>query len=163
MVEREENDGASDSLPSLPGTYVLVLRFSRRLEIVVGKLGMLEAQPGYYVYVGSAMGPGGLAARVGRHFRSEKPLRWHVDYLRAAAQIEEVWYTTGKSHRECRWASVLKSLPGASASLVGFGASDCGCPSHLFFFNLPPSIAVFRRKSGNQRIERFRLSAPKQL
>ena len=30
-----------------------------------------------------------------------------VDYLRAVAQIEEVWYATGKSNCECRWASVL--------------------------------------------------------
>jgi Uri superfamily endonuclease len=140
-----------------------VLRFSRRLEIVVGKLGVLEAQPGYYLYVGSALGPGGLAARVGRHLRSEKPLRWHVDYLRAAADVEEVWYATGKSHRECRWASVLNSLPGASVPLVGFGASDCGCPSHLYFFNMPPSLAGFRLKLRIRRIERLWLKAPGKL
>jgi Uri superfamily endonuclease len=129
----------------------------------VGKLGVLEAQPGYYLYVGSALGPGGLAARVGRHFRCEKPLRWHVDYLRAAAQIEEVWYATGKSHRECRWVGVLNSLPGASVPLVGFGASDCGCQSHLYFFSMPPSLAGFRLKLRTHRIERLRLTAPGKL
>ncbi len=56
MIERGENDEPRNGLPSLPGTYVLVLRFSKRLEIVVGKLGVLEAQPGIYVYVGSAWG-----------------------------------------------------------------------------------------------------------
>jgi len=80
MVKREENDEPRDSLPSLPGTYDLVSRFSKRLENVVGKLGVLSAQVGYYVHVGSALGPGGLAARVGRHCRREKRLRWHVDY-----------------------------------------------------------------------------------
>ena len=99
-----KDEKRNPSLPSLPGTYALVLRFSKRLEIVVGRLGVLEAQPGYYVYVGSALGPGGLAARVGRHLCSEKTLRWHIDYLRAEAQVEEVWYATGKSNRECRWA-----------------------------------------------------------
>lgn len=84
-----------------------MLTFSERAEIVVGKLGVLEAQPGYYVYVGSAFGPGGVAARVGRHFRREKTLRWHMDYLREVAQIEEVWYATEKAHWECRWASML--------------------------------------------------------
>ena len=83
MFQREENDEPRDGLHSLPGTYVLVQRFSKRLEISVGKLGVLEAQPGFYVYVGSALGPGGLAARVGRHCRREKILRWHVDYLRS--------------------------------------------------------------------------------
>ena len=60
-----------------------MLRFSKRLEIVVGRLGVIQAERGYYVYVGSALGSGGLAARVGRHCRREKRLRWHVDYLRA--------------------------------------------------------------------------------
>ncbi len=150
-------DEGNPSLPPLPGTYALVLRFSKRLEIVVGRLGVLEAQPGYYVYVGSALGPGGLAARVGRHLYSEKTLRWHIDYLRAEAQVEEVWYATGKRNQECRWAGVLRSLPGASMPLAGFGASDCGCPSHLLFFTLPPSVADFRKKLRNQKIERLRL------
>ena len=82
MAQREENEDPRDGLPSLPGAYVLVLRFSKRLEISVGRLGVLSAQAGYYVYVGSALGPGGLAARVGRHCRREKTLRWHVDCLR---------------------------------------------------------------------------------
>ncbi len=156
MVEREGNDGPRDGLPSLPGTYVLVLRCSERAEIVVGKLlGVLAVQPGFYLYVGSALGPGGLAARVGRHCRREKTLRWHIDYLRVVAQIEEVWYATGKIHRECRWASALRELPGASVPLAGFGASDCGCPSHLLFFTLPPSVADFRKKLRNLKIERF--------
>jgi Uri superfamily endonuclease len=150
-------------LPSLPGTYVLVLRFSKRLEIVVGKLGVLAVQPGFYVYVGSALGAGGLAARVGRHCRREKALRWHVDYLRTDAQIEEVWYATGKSHRECRWASIVQSLPGASVPLTGFGASDCGCPSHLVYFKMPPSLADFRKKLQDQKIERLRLVAAEEL
>ena len=163
MIQREEDDEPRVGLPSLPGTYALVLRFSKRLEIIVGKLGVLSVQAGYYVYVGSALGPGGLAARVGRHCRREKALRWHVDYLRAEAQIEEVWYATGKSHRECRWANVLCALPGASVPLTGFGASDCGCPSHLCFFNVPLSVADFRKKLLNRRIGRLRLAAAEEL
>ena len=126
MVEREEHDEPGVGLPSLPGTYALMLRCSEHSEIPVGKLGVLAAQPGFYVYVGSALGPGGLASRVGRHCRREKSLRWHVDYLRAMAQIEEVWYATGKNHRECRWASVLQSLPGASVPLGDSGRRTAG-------------------------------------
>jgi Uri superfamily endonuclease len=158
MVHREENDEPRVGLPPLPGTYLLVPRFSKRLENVVGKLGVLRVQSGFYLYVGSALGLGGLVARVGRHCRREKTLRWHVDYLRAEAQIEAVWYTAGKSHRECRWASALSRLPGASVPPTGFGASDCGCESHLFFFTLPPSVADFRKNLRNQRIESRRIA-----
>ena len=40
------NDETQDGLPPLPGTYVLVLRFSKRLENVVGRWGVLAVQPG---------------------------------------------------------------------------------------------------------------------
>ena len=60
MVQRGENAEPRAGLPSLPGTYALVLRFSSGLEIVVGRLGVLAVQPGFYVYVGSALGPGRL-------------------------------------------------------------------------------------------------------
>ena len=133
-------------LPSLPGTYVLVLRSSRRLGIVVGRLGTLAAQPGFYVYVGSAFGPGGLAKRVGRHARAEKRCRWHIDYLTAVATLDEVWYTVDKARRECQWAGVLKQVRGATVPLEGFGTSDCRCRSHLFFFRKRPSPRVFRQQ-----------------
>lgn len=157
MIEKDGDSEPLACLPSLPGTYVLVLTVSRRLEIAVGKLGLLEAGPGFYVYVGSALGPGGLAARIGRHCRREKRLRWHVDYLRAVAQLEEVWYATGKGRRECRWAKALWGMPGASVPMAGFGASDCGCRSHLSFFTMPPSLADFRRKLQGLAINRLRL------
>jgi Uri superfamily endonuclease len=159
MVNKEENDELLTRLPPLPGTYALVLRFSRRLEILVGRLGTLEVQPGIYVYVGSALGPGGLTARVGRHCRREKRLRWHVDYLCEASQVEQVWFATGKSRWECRWANVLQSLSGASVPMAGFGASDCRCLSHLHFFKMPPSLAMFRRKLNGPMIDRLRLAA----
>ena len=133
-------------LPSLPGTYVLVLRSSRRLGIVVGRLGTLAAQPGFYVYVGSAFGPGGLAKRVGRHARAEKRCRWHIDYLTAVATLDEVWYTVDDAHRECQWASGLKQICEATVPLDGFGSSDCRCPSHLFFFQKRPSLRAFRQR-----------------
>ena len=47
---------------------------------------------------------------------------------------------------------------GASKPMAGFRASDCGCPSHLCFFNLPPSVAEFRWMLRNQKIEQLRLT-----
>ena len=62
-----------------PGTCALVLAAAKRRTICVGRLGTFDVRPGFYVYVGSALGPGGLAARIGRHARQEKAFRWHVD------------------------------------------------------------------------------------
>jgi len=160
MANERNNDDACPALPPLPGTYALIMRMSGRSEILVGKLGSLTTQPGWYVYLGSAMGPGGLAARVGRHCRREKRLRWHVDYLRREAQIQEVWYATGKAQRECRWAKVLRSMPGASVPLARFGASDCRCPSHLLFFMDQPSFETFGQMLRNQTLDRFRPAEP---
>lgn len=156
MIAKKIDTETTGNLPSLPGTYVLVLATSVYREITIGSLGALAVQPGFYVYVGSAMGPGGLAARVNRHCQHEKRLRWHVDYLRAVAQIDEVWYATGKRHQECRWAHVLRRMPGASVPMPRFGASDCRCPSHLLFFTDQPSLDDFRQKLRGQDIHRWR-------
>jgi len=42
----------------------------------------LDLLPGYYIYIGSAFGPGGVRARMLRHLRADKPKHWHIDYLR---------------------------------------------------------------------------------
>ena len=123
-----------------PGTYALVLRASMAQTIQIGRLGELAMQSGYYIYVGSAFGPGGLAARVGRHLRSEKKLRWHIDYLRAACEVAEVWWTCDPVRRECEWASKLRELPGAVVPMAGFGSSDCECKSHLVWVSTTTNL-----------------------
>lgn len=50
-----------------PGTYGHVLSSSMPGLIRVGRLGGLQLQPGFYVYIGSAHGPGGLRARLAHH------------------------------------------------------------------------------------------------
>lgn len=118
-------------LPKEAGTYALLLKLAACQMIQIGRLGELNVQPGYYLYVGSAFGPGGLAARVGRHLRKEKKLRWHIDYLRIACEVAEVWWTCDPVRRECEWASKLRELPGAVIPMPGFGSSDCECVAHL--------------------------------
>lgn len=134
------------TLPSLPGTYALVLRSSSGLETLVGRLGILHVQPGFYIYVGSAFGPGGLARRVGRHAKPEKKCRWHIDYLTAAAVLDVIWYTTDTLRRECQWADVVRRMPGAVVPLEGFGSSDCRGRTHLVFFPKRPSLRSFRQR-----------------
>jgi Uri superfamily endonuclease len=130
-----------------PGTYALVLAATKRQTISVGRLGILDVRPGFYVYVGSALGPGGLAARIGRHARQEKTLRWHVDHLRAVTDLVEVWCSPGRQRQECSWAERLALMPGARTPMPGFGASDCGCRSHLFYFLERPVPIRHRRLS----------------
>ncbi|MDY7075585.1 MAG: GIY-YIG nuclease family protein [Chloroflexota bacterium] len=121
----------------------MILRLPRLTTIGIGRLGHFQFQAGWYAYAGSACGPGGLVARVSRHLRAPKPLRWHVDYLRAYARPVEIWYATGTRRRECVWAQALSDLQGASIPVPRFGASDCCCPAHLTHFPTSPDPAAF--------------------
>jgi Uri superfamily endonuclease len=128
------------------GTYALILEAESDFEVRVGKLGRLCGRPGYYVYVGSAFGPGGVKARVGHHRRTTRRPRWHIDYLRRSLPFNEVWYTHDAHRREHAWACALTRMPGATIPLVGFGASDCACTTHLIYFERPPAFQTFRKR-----------------
>jgi len=146
---------AADNLrqiPPAPGTYVLVLACARRDALRIGRLGVLSICPGFYVYVGSAFGPGGLAARLGRHLRggAARP-HWHIDFLRAHAEPVEVFWCEGV-RQEHRWAARIGELPGATSPLAGFGASDCTCRSHLFYFHQRPSGVTLGRNLGGLNV-----------
>jgi Uri superfamily endonuclease len=123
-----------------PGTYALLLLCRDEKRLTVGKLGEIQTRKGFYVYVGSALGPGGVFSRVQRHFRALKSCHWHMDYLRPAVEIIGVWFSHVPQRLECRWADLLMKIPGTSAPFPGFGSSDCGCRSHLIYFN--PSTAM---------------------
>lgn len=129
------------------GTYALILKNRTPINILVGKLGLFSFLPGWYVYTGSALGPGGLASRVGRHLKQEKKCRWHIDYLSARIPVNRVWYTIGPEKTECQWANHFSSM-GGTLPATGFGASDCHCTSHLFFFSACPSLTGFRKLSA---------------
>ena len=133
-----------------PGTYALLLQATRRTVIQVGRLGRLDVRRGFYVYVGSALGPGGVSARVSRHLSDHKRRRWHVDYLMDVAQIKEVWYTHSMKRREHEWAEALARFPGGSVPIRGFGSSDCACPAHLYYFRTRPSAGMFAVESGDR-------------
>ena len=137
-------------LPDRAGTYVLILRLTESRVIACGGLGQRRFPSGWYAYVGSAHGPGGLAARLGRHLRATGCLHWHIDYLRAQSQPVEVWYTADPARRECAWAEVLLQLPGAEVVVPRFGASDCRCWAHLARFAYPPERLAFSRAVGEE-------------
>jgi Uri superfamily endonuclease len=129
----------AEALPAAAGSYILVLHLARSARLKVGALGIFDFRAGWYLYTGSALGPGGLAARAGRHLRGGARVRWHVDYLRDKADALEVWVALGRRRRECAWARRIARLPGARAVAPGFGASDCACEAHLFLVRGRPA------------------------
>ena len=129
-----------------PGTYAIVLKPNAERSIRVGKLGMLRVQAGFYIYVGSAFGPGGLKARIAHHQSVSHRSRWHIDYLRTAAEISEVWYTYDPKPREHQWAEILAAAKESTMPFPGFGSTDCGCLTHLYHLKSKPNIASFRRR-----------------
>ena len=131
-----------------PGTYVLVLS-SRSTDLIqIGRLGALQLQSGFYVYVGSALGPGGVRARLTHHLRPSRRPHWHIDYLRAHTSVEEICYRFGTRRLEHIWAERIGLAEGASVPLAGFGSADCRCESHLFFFEQRPSREQLRQVLG---------------
>lgn len=134
------------SIPNEPGTYILLLEAGSRRRVAVGALGVLDLQPGFYVYVGSALGPGGLRGRLCHHSRHSRSPHWHIDYLRPTTVLREIWFSVGASRREHLWAAALARSARTAIPLTGFGASDCGCPAHLFRFLQRPSLAGIRRR-----------------
>lgn len=131
---------------NLPGTYALILESPSEQLVQIGKLGRLNVRPGFYVYVGSAFGPGGLRARIVHHVSISQRPHWHINYLRSCLQLKAVWFTYDAERQEHRWADIFGSLRGATIPMTGFGASDCGCKSHLIAFSSQPSIRSFRRR-----------------
>ena len=131
-------------LPTDPGTYALILRSHRVDEQTVGALGKVKVHPGFYIYVGSALGPGGIRSRVSRHLKASKKLHWHIDYLRQKMPIKAIWYAKTASVQEHHWAKTIDCWSLATIAVQGFGASDCQCDSHLFFCQAMPALADFR-------------------
>ena len=74
-----------------PGTYALILSCASNACIKIGRVGTMQLQRGYYVYLGSALGPGGLRARIAHHQKLSTRPHWHIDYLRAHTRLHSVW------------------------------------------------------------------------
>ena len=129
-----------------PGTYALILVSRETRCLRIGRLGSLALRSGWYVYVGSAFGPGGVGARLAHHRKRTARPHWHIDYLRLHTQLARAWHTHDPVCREHQWAQVMQHLPGAEMPLHGFGASDCACTSHLIRFARQPSFRGFQRE-----------------
>ena len=68
-------------LPEAKGTYILLVSLNQAKRLEIGRLGAFDLVPGFYAYVGSAHGAGGLRARIQHHLESTAEPHWHIDYL----------------------------------------------------------------------------------
>ncbi|MCC5811018.1 MAG: GIY-YIG nuclease family protein [Ectothiorhodospiraceae bacterium] len=116
-----------------PLSYQLLIWVERSLALCVGALGEHRFEAGLYCYTGSARRH--PLARLRRHLSRDKRVRWHIDYLLVADEVQVL--DVGVFRRpEC----VLNQQIGGQVPVPGFGASDCanGCGSHLRFLGKWP-------------------------
>lgn len=99
-------------LPEDKGTYTLIVSVAQRRRLEIGRLGAFDIVPGFYAYVGSACGPGGIRARISHHMESTAAPHWHIDYLLGVATPIEVWFTVSDRKLEQDWAE-LRNRRGA--------------------------------------------------
>jgi len=128
------------------GSYALVFKCTVPFQVVTGKLGPIFISGGYWIYVGSAFGQGGLRARLTHHLKPSHRPHWHIDYIKSAMRLVEIWTTTDTAKREHDWAMVFSTLNGASRPIPGFGATDCMCRSHLIHLPRRPGFSNFKKQ-----------------
>lgn len=119
------------------GGYVLIVQIPKRLRLFLKSIGSITLDSGIWMYIGSAMGHGStnLENRIKRHFRKEKKIHWHIDYLLASkVQLLAAIWAESQEPIECDIAQALEKQKEFTRGPRKFGASDCvrGCFTHLF-------------------------------
>ena len=123
----------------MKGSYIIVVYLPVNSTIRVGALGDLDFVKGYYLYIGSAMGNKGsttLEYRIKRHLSNpkNKTIFWHIDYLLANKKcvITCIYLIPSLSRLECLFSGEISK--NSDNFVKNFGSSDCGCISHLYYF-----------------------------
>ncbi len=137
------------------GTYALTQYCPNPTTVKVGALGLISLDPGYYTYIGSAFGPGGLAARLRHHVADQSPPHWHLDYLRSYLEPASAWVSLSAEHFEHRWARAMSEFDMDISPVARFGCSDCCCASHLFY------VRSYSSPSLGRILGRFKGAAPR--
>lgn len=127
--------GATE-IPDKKGAYALLIGLEKPVipKRPVGNTERLK--PGWYIYLGSARGMGGLAGRLKRHFLKRKKVKWHVDQLTPFASAIAAHVIIDGD--ECDLMARLAASYAFDVAMPGFGSSDCPiCPSHLIVWREP--------------------------
>ncbi len=135
-------------LPEGKGTYVLLVSVAQRNRLTIGRLGAFVIVPGFYAYVSSACGPGGIRARVEHHLESTAAPHWHIDYLLGVATPVEVCFAISDRELEHDWAELLEEAPSFRSPIPRFGSSDYrrSRTSHLFYAKRRSSFRSFEEQ-----------------
>ncbi len=125
-------------MPNFKGAYVLALCLDKAIHIEFPGVTCDQLMPGWYVYVGSARGSGGIRARIKRHFQHGKTAHWHIDLLTMhAVEMAALAVTDG---HECELVDKLLESLRFKVAAAGFGSTDCSrCESHLLTIPTPAS------------------------
>ena len=142
------------------GVYLLFLLNTAATELIIGKLGKGFFPQGLYIYVGSAMGSGGLEKRLQRHLSKQKKIFWHIDYLTTISTLITLAHLEILSDKkiECQVNKLLVDLSDSNTifPMKKFGSSDCSCTSHLTFWDQEPLeslLAKIKNKLANYRVK----------
>lgn len=133
----------STDISGSKGTYMLIIDIGDDLNIKVGCLGRCELKKGTYIYIGSARGPGGLKARINRHLKLNKKVKWHIDYLTVnpTVKIRAAVYLKSRAVLETIIAKKLLSNNAFEGVIKGFGCTDRkGNYTHLYRLRNPCSV-----------------------
>lgn len=123
----------------LKGSYVLILENRIPCNIKVGTLGSLAFDKGFYAYIGSMFGSGGLEARIKRYFTIKRK-HWHIDYVLDYMQIIEVFVLPEKNCESFLANIAVKKFK----YIKGFGCSDQKHDiSHLLYFGEKHEVKKF--------------------
>ncbi|MBE2279193.1 MAG: GIY-YIG nuclease family protein [Ignavibacteriaceae bacterium] len=126
-MENSEIQGLNNS----KGIYICIFKLDFEQDINVGKMGLHFFKKGFYLYVGSAFGGGGLKARILRHSEKSTKIHWHIDYLKSLSSFVGCYIKLTDLTEEHKTASHLSEL--FEIPVKGFGSSDCKCSTHLFY------------------------------
>ena len=130
-----------DKISKLPGAYVLLVDLKSSFQSDIGSMGNLKFSAGHYFYFGSALGRGGMQARVQRHIRAKKKLHWHVDWLLLSGTVIKVLLVAGGV--ECNLRQKADLINDLEVIVPCFGSSDCDqCRAHLLAVNGDGSDAL---------------------
>lgn len=132
------------------GIYALILYLRKEQTLRIGRLGVFYFPVGWYVYVGSAHGGGGVQKRTDRHRKNNisKKKKWNIDFFRSKARLCEIWFSHASQVFECEWAHAFCKMQEAMIYAEKFGANDCYpyCETHFLQFETRPCTAVLRHK-----------------
>ncbi|MCD6428991.1 MAG: GIY-YIG nuclease family protein [Desulfurococcales archaeon] len=104
-------------------SYVLVISILKGISANIKSLGTVTFKPGTYIYIGSANVKNPLA-RVLRHFKKNKKIKWHIDYLTAAPETRIMTAIVCYGLTEEAIYDIVSRLVFVSAAAKRFGSTD---------------------------------------